>query len=160
MQFFFSRSTQNYEKHEYIEHIMGIYNVPTREVGGSLMRYIDITLRCLVTPIFLLIDQFLYRFSIYWPKTNSEKSFFFLHRAVENFDHRGYPVFAKRDLGLFLAWKVFECNNHNNLLNPFNIISSQRLPSSGRKAFIFLQKQMNLRTATMTKFGNLTWSTT
>ena len=48
-----------------------IYNVPTQEVGGcfdALHRYNS--LRCLVTPIFLLIDQFLYRFSTYGPKTN------------------------------------------------------------------------------------------
>ena len=43
MQIFFSRRKHNYEKHEHIEHIMG-YNVPTQEVGGCLMGYIDITL--------------------------------------------------------------------------------------------------------------------
>ena len=38
----FSRSTQNHEKQEHIEHIMGIYNVPTQEVDGCFDA--DITL--------------------------------------------------------------------------------------------------------------------
>ena len=110
------------------------------------------SLRCLVTPIFLSIDQFLYRFSTYWPKTKKfwtleiNKSFFFHHRAVENFDHRSHPVFAnKKGFWLFSAWKkVFD---YNNLLSGSmaNWISSQPLPSSVERLSFFSKSKWTRR---------------
>ena len=63
--FFLSRITQNHaEKHEHIEHIIGC--IIFRQLFWCVIhRYYS--LRCLVSPIFLLIDQFLCRFSTYWP---------------------------------------------------------------------------------------------
>ena len=42
--FFFSQSTQNHDKHEHIEHIMGYIMLRHRKLVVVLMRYIDITL--------------------------------------------------------------------------------------------------------------------
>ena len=103
-----------------ISNIYRIY-VPTQEVGGCFdTLHRNNSCRCLVTPIFLLIYQFLYRFSTYWPKTNKfwtlevdKKSvWFFHHHTIKNFDHRSHPVLAKKGFGRFLVWKkVFNYNN-------------------------------------------------
>ena len=93
----------------------GIYDVLTQEVGGCFyVVHRNYSLRCLVTPNFPLIDQFLYRFSTYWPKINkfwmlevSKKVFYFYHSAIENFNHHGHPMFAKKVFGAIFSVK--EC---------------------------------------------------
>ena len=79
------QSTQNHEKHKHIKHIMGYIIFRHRKLVVVLMRYINITLLDVWwPPFFVLIDQFLYRFSTYGPKTNkfwklevNKKVFFF-----------------------------------------------------------------------------------
>ena len=53
----------------------GIYNVPTRKlklvIASMLCIYITLSLRCLMTPIFLLIDQSLYKKNEHWKLTKT-----------------------------------------------------------------------------------------
>ena len=130
----------------YLDTYYGIYNVPTQEVGGcfdALYRYNS--LRCLVTPIFLLIDQFLYRFSIYWPKTkkfwtlevNKKVGFFLHHGAVEN--------------SRFLAWK--KVLDYNNLLSGSIQIEFHH------SVFLLVVERLSFF-STLTKLGNLARFTT
>ena len=142
----YAKHTKSWETRAYRTYY-GIYNVPTQEVGGcfdALHRYNS--LRCLVTPIFLLIDQFLYQFSTYGPKTNKfwtlEVNKKVFSSPLENFDHRVrkkgfWTIFSVKE-GFRLSWWI-----HSHL------ISSQHLPSSGRK-FSFFSKSKWIR-------GRLHW---
>ena len=121
--------------------LLRIYNVPTQEVGGCFdTLHRNNSLRRQVTPIFLLIDQFLYRFSITdrkiwtlelnkkkggfsitasskirpsWPSGVRENVFVFVIVVVVFvFVLFCFVLFLFCFFGRFLAWKkVLDCNN-------------------------------------------------
>ena len=94
----------------------GIYNVPTRKlklvIASMLCIYITLSLRCLMTPIFLLIDQSLYKKK--WTlEVNKNNGFHYC--TVQKWTILVTWSSQRKGFGRFLAWKnIF---NSNNLLN-------------------------------------------